>query len=174
MSIRDIINEIKPAMSQASICLRGDLLVQYDDLTAQLEQYDGWEPESLSDADPRRPLREALKALRDEMQAATVKFTFKTIGDKAASDLLSKHPSPKDEEGNEKYAWNPQTYPAALVAACAVDPSMSEAEAGELFDQLNLAQRNDLFGAALRANQREVDIPFSEAVYAQAASTEQN
>jgi hypothetical protein len=172
--IDTIIDTVTPAEATTEICIRGDLLAKADDLHRALDEHAEWEPSHLSGPDPRAPLREQLKQLHDEMRASTVRFRFRTLNDKEASDLLAKHPSPKDDKGLERYDWDPQTYPAALVAACALEPVMSEEQAGRLFDRLNLTQRNELFGTAWRANNREVDIPFFEAASAPAANTEQS
>lgn len=172
--IDDIINDVKPAEASTDLCLRGDLLSEYDRLREQLDQFDEWEPSGFSDVDPRTEIRARLAALRAEMQESTRTFKFRSIGDQASSDLLVKHPAPKNEQGVEEYAWDPQTYPCALVAASAVDPVMTEDQAKRLFDKLNLAQRNRLFGAAHRANNREVDIPFTGAAFVPAASTGQS
>lgn len=168
------ISEIKPAEASVELCLRGDLLSEFDTARRELEEFEDWKPGSLSDADPRTEIRARLAGLREQMRASTKTFVFRAIGDQASSDLLAKHPSPKNEKGEELYAFNPQTYPVAMVAACAVQPSISPKQAEQLFDKLNLDQRNRLFDGAMRANNREVDIPFYAAGSEPADSTAPN
>lgn len=170
--IKDILNKVKPVQAQARVCLDGDLFALREQITEQLDGLDGWESASLSDVDPRTALKDQLATVEQKMRDATQMFTFKSIGDKASSDLLAKHPSPKDDKGEDKYAFDPVTYPVALVAAASVDPLMSTEDAEALFDILNLTQRNQLFNAAYSANTRGLDIPFLPPASEQAGSTD--
>lgn len=167
-----IISGITPAQASTDLCLRGDLLSEADRLNEQLNEFEGWEPSSLSDVDPRTPIRARLNELREEMRASTKTFEFQTLGDREGSDLMAAHPPTKDDKGEDEGAWNAQTYPVALVAASAIRPTMTVKQAEKLFDKLNLAQRSQLFMAAYRANNRQVDIPFFAAGSAPADSTE--
>ena len=170
--IKAILKKVKPVQAEARICLDGELFRDRDRVNEELEALDGWESASLSDADPRTALLAIKAEIEAQMRAGMQTFTFKSIGDKASSDLLAKHPSPVDDKGNEKYAFNPTTYPVALVAAAAVDPLMTPEDAEALFDILNLAQRNTLFNAAYGANHRGPDIPFLPPASEPAGSTE--
>lgn len=172
LDIDSIIDEIVPAQAAVELCLRGDLLAEADKLSEQLGELDDWKQSSLSDVDPRIALREQLNDLRAQMRESMRTFTFQTLGDREGSDLMAKHPPEKNDKGEDEGAWNVQTYPAALVAAASLSPRMSEEQVGKLFDKLNLPQRNRLFAAAYRANNRQVDIPFFEAASEPAASTE--
>lgn len=172
--MKDILGRVKPVISETYVCLDGDLYPELDRAQQALDAVSGWKSKSLDDVDPRPALREQLAEVEELMRATSQRFTFRSIGDKASSDLLAAHPSPKDEDGEEKFAWDPQTYPAALVAAASVDPKMSVEEVTALFDVFNLAQRNKIFGAAYSANNHAVDVPFSSPASAPAGDTEQS
>ncbi len=172
MDIDVLINEIKPSEASIDLCLRGDLLSEFDTLGRQMAEFDDWKADSLSAVDPRTPIRARLAELRELMKASTRTFVFRSLGEQGYSDLLAKHPSPKNDKGEEEYAFNPRTFPVALVAACAIEPSMSLKQAEQLFDRLNLDQRNVVFDGAMRANMRSVDVPFFAAGSEPAASTE--
>lgn len=172
--IKDILAKITPVKAEARICLDGDLYLQRDRVRERLDALDGWEASALSDTDPRVHLRDELAAIEQRMRDAQVTFVFTAIGDRASSDLLAAHPSPKDDKGADKYAWNPQTYPVALVAAACVDPKMTVADVEALFDRCNLDQRNTLFGAAFAANNRSLDVPFLLPASEPAGSTDSN
>lgn len=171
-NIKDILKVAKPVGAEARICLDGSLFADRDRILEELDALDGWESKSLSDIDPRAALKDRLAGVEQKMRDARQTFTFKSIGDKASSDLLAQHPSPKNDKGEDRYAFDPSTYPVALVAAASVDPLMSLEDAEALFDILNLAQRNTLFNAAYGANTRGLDIPFLPPASEPAGSTE--
>lgn len=168
----DILARVKPIKTQVTICLDGDLVLRRDQIQERLDALAGWKSSSLSDTDPRTALLDDLAQVEQGMRDASQTFTFKSVGDKTSSDLLAAHPSPKDERGNEKYSFDPATYPAALIAAASVDPVMTVEQVETLFDSLNLHQRNQLFNAAFAANNRGVDVPFSQPVSEPAGNTE--
>lgn len=172
MSIDSILSNLKPVEAKVSICMRGELYADLDELTARLEQYDGWEQSSLSDVDPRIELRAKIAALRAEMDEHSQTFRFRALGGKEYSDLGAAHPPTKNDKGEDEGAWNAQTYPVALVAAAAIEPEMTVEQAGRLFDLLSLDQRTKVFMAAYRASNRSVDVPFFEAASEPAASTD--
>ena len=160
-SMQEILASTRPVKAEATICLDGELVLERDRLQAEINRHAGWESSSLSDTDPRTPLLEQLADVEARMREASQRFVFRSIGGVASSDLLAAHPSPKGDDGEDLYAFDPKTYPAALVAAASVDPVISVEEAEQLFDLLNLDQRNKLFNAAYTANNRSVDVPIS-------------
>jgi len=157
-AIEDLLAKVKPATASVRLCLRGDLLGDLDLVNDDLDQYDGWEPSSLSDTDPRTELQARKAEIEAAMRTESATFTFRSIGDKAWSDLLAAHPARKGKEEEEN--WDATTFPTALLAASAVEPAMTLEQAGQLMDGLTLNQRNTLFGASMSANVREVSIPF--------------
>lgn len=159
-TIEEVRARLKPVQAEAHVCLDGSLFRERDQINEELDQFRAWEPSTLSDVDPRKPLQEALADVEKRMRDETVPFVFRSIGDKASSDLLAAHPSPKDDKGEERFAFNPATYPVALCAAASMDPLMSVADVEFLFDGLNLNGRNKLFNAAYSANNRSIDVPF--------------
>jgi hypothetical protein len=173
-----LIDGITPVQASVDLCLRGELYAELDRLVDELERLSEWKPgegDGLAPVDPRNALREQINNLREEMLGSSKRFVFQAIGDKDASDILANHPAPKNEQGEPVYPgydWHPQTYPVAIVAAASLDPKLTEAQAGRLFDKLNLDQRNEMFAGALRAMSRRLDIPFFEAASEKAAETE--
>lgn len=51
--------------------------------------------------------------------------------------------------------WNPERFQPALVAACMVEPDLSESEVTKLFATWNKASTKSLFDAALDLNEEE-------------------
>lgn len=167
-NIDEIIASTKPVEKSVTVCVRGDLNVKIEELERELASVKDWKPASLADASPARALAEQIEATREEMQQHEHVFRFRAQSAKAWSDLLAKHPPRKGRDE----AFNPETFGVACVAACAVDPEMTEEQAGKLADVLNQGQWDDLTSAAWTANVRSVDIPFSLAASAILRSTE--
>lgn len=91
-----------------------------------------------------------------------VTLKFQAIGQKEYDKLVSKHP-PTPEQRVEGASFNIDTFAPALIAACAVEPEMTAADAKELWDSPDWS-RGDvmvLFRNAVDLNNRGLDIPFS-------------
>jgi len=168
-AIEDLLAKVKPATASVRVCLRGDLLGDLDLINDDLEQYDEWEPASMSDSDPRTELRARKAELEDQMREASASFRFQSIGDKAWSDLLAAHPAREGKQDEEN--WDATTFPAALIAASAVEPTMTVAQAEALLDGFTLNQRNSIFQTAMSACMRGVSIPFMPPSSADPVST---
>lgn len=98
----------------------------------------------------------ALAAARDALTAATYTFTFAALSAKERSDLIAAHPS-----DDKDAAWNAETLPPALVAACCADPAMSDSDAAELMNRLSEGDRAALFNAAWSVNYERTPVPFT-------------
>lgn len=167
--IADILQRAKPRERTVRVCLAGDLAGEAERLQAEITRVSGedWEPSSIADRHPARDLAEQLAAVNKQIKTASVDFRFRYIGDKAYSDLLAEHPSDNDNE-----AFNSETFPRALIAACCIDPVMSVDQVGELFETLSQGDIKELFDAAWDCcNARAGAVPFSLAVSALLVST---
>lgn len=156
--ITQILSQAKAREKSVYLCLAGDLIAEVDRLERQLGELSGdpWQPDSLAATNPAQKIAKQIKAVRDRMKKAETEFRFRALGDKKYSDLMAAHPAKTAEE-----AWDPQTFPKALVTACAIDPVMTEEQAEALFEILNEAQRHELMQAAYDVNNEATSIPFS-------------
>jgi hypothetical protein len=155
--IADILKKAKRREKSVYLCLAGEEIAELDRLERQLAELGkAWQPGSLADADPREKLAKQVAAARKKVRGAETEFRFRALGDKEWSDLLAAHPSQ-----DKAQMWDPETFGPALIAACAVDPVMSAAQVRELFDVINLAQRDDLWRGAYEVNTEAPGLPFS-------------
>ncbi len=105
----------------------------------------------------KREVEEARKALQDaydEQVEATVEMRFRSIGRRAYEEILDQHkPSEEQrkeaEEKNTTVNYDYTTFPAALVAACCIEPKMTEEDALDLYNEWNYSEFSVLFNAAL-------------------------
>jgi hypothetical protein len=155
--ISDILNRAKPRETTLPIYLDGSAASEVEQLERQLAGLaDTWAPDSLAATDPSKDLAQQIQAARTRMQESAVEFRLRALGDKVWSDLLAAHPAKNADE-----LWDPTTFPKALVAACCLDPVMTESEVGQLYEVLNEGQRGELFRAAYSVNTEATSIPFS-------------
>jgi hypothetical protein len=157
--IEALLKQAKPRETVAAVYLDGATAAEIERLDRQLaEASDGtWQASSMADAHPGREIAEKIAAAREKLKASEAEFRFRALPDREWSDLLAAHP-PRDAE---KEMFNPDTFPAALIAACAVDPAMTSDQVGRLFAVLNQGQRNQLFTAAYEVNTEGTSVPFS-------------
>lgn len=155
--ISEILKRAKRRQKSVSLCLAGDAVAELEGLEQQLAKLgDAWQPDSLAATDPRAKLAKQVHAARERVRASETEFRFQALGDREWSDLHAAHPS--KEKGQ---AWDPETFPHALIAACSVDPVMTAEQVIELFELLNAGQRDALFQCAYDANVEATGIPFS-------------
>lgn len=147
------------------LCLRGDLQAEFEDLERQLRKAELDADDSLAAGSEARAIAELIEAVRQQMAEHTQVFRVRGIDSEAYSDLLAKH-KPTDEQRREGYDLNMVTFPAELVAACAVDPAMTLEQAQRLSRAISHRQWEDLFNAALACNRQAVEVPFSLAASA--------
>ncbi|WP_263165395.1 hypothetical protein [Streptomyces sp. SCSIO ZS0520] len=160
--IADVLKRARPREQTVQVCMRGDLSGEAERLTEELARVsEEWEPSDLAEEHPARAIAAQIKAVREEARQAEVSFRLRYIGDRAYSDLLAAHPS-KDE--NE--AFNSDTFPRALIAACCVDPKMTEEQAGELFEVISQGEIKRLFDGAWEVHNGSGMVPFSLAASA--------
>lgn len=170
----DVIARAKLPERTLSLCLRGDLQAEWEDLERQLAAaQENTRDEALSGNPDIRDLADRMVAVSEEMAGCEVVFRFRGLGAKTYSDLLVKNKAADDDpDAVEGLDWT--IYPTALIAACAIDPVMTIAQVGELSERVSARQWDDLFSAALATNRSQVSIPFSLSASAIRASTEPN
>jgi hypothetical protein len=154
--IKDVLKKVRPRELTVRVCLAGDVAAEVERLEAQLASLSEWRAESIADQNPGVEIAEKIAAARAQMQESEVEFTFRALGAQAWSDLVAMHPGKTDEE-----AWDADTLQPALVAASCVDPVMTGEELGQLFEALNMGQRQQLIEAAWQVNGEATSVPFS-------------
>lgn len=95
----------------------------------------------------------ALAAAQAAYDEASIMLRFRALPRPALEALFKAHPATEEqqEDGSD---WNPDTFPAALIAAASVD-GMTPEEARELLDTWSQAEANALFWAAMGAQQEQ-------------------
>ena len=157
--IEAILKQAKPRETTVPIYMAGDLVAEIERLERQLAEVGAaqWQADSLASTNPTTAIAQKIEAARKKLKASEVEFRFRALPDDQWSDLLAAHP-PKDPE---KQLFDPDSFPRALIAACALDPVMTPEQVDRLFAVLNQGQRNSLFDGAYQVNVEGTSVPFS-------------
>lgn len=152
----DILKAASLRESSIDLCVDGKLNAEHSEIRSKLAAAKQAPRDSLGAADDVTALQRRLEDIRAQMVDHTFTFRFRALPAKAWSDLRAAHRPDDPAQG----VFDQETFPKALIVSCAIDPEMTDAQVGELFEVLNEGQRDALFGAAWEANQ-DGSIPFS-------------
>ncbi|GGU44160.1 hypothetical protein [Streptomyces violascens] len=101
-----------------------------------------------------------LSVAQAEFNDASLSLTFKALPRPVLDGLIKRFP-PTETQAEDGDTWNPETFPAALVAAAHIErddagqavEGLTEEEAQDLLDSWPVAESNALFAAAWQAQQ---------------------
>lgn len=132
-TLDSVIDEIKPVVRRATICVRGDLVDRIRQLAVQAKEQARADEES-NEPDRAPELWAQVAELREQAKAHEHEFTFASIGVRAWGDLAAEYPP--TEEQRKSYAammqlldHNPKTFPAAAMGASCTHIDGEPAEA---------------------------------------------
>jgi len=164
----DIDKAWQPTLYRASICLDSELVLVIERLEEQLDR------EKHLDTNTNRTavapaIATRILELREEAKAAEVEFVFKSIGRGLYTDLIRKH-QPTDEqqqdaaEIGQRLGWNPDTFPPALMALAAVEPTgTDESWWARKYDEWGIGQITRIWNTCLAAQGGVVEVPKATA-----------
>lgn len=92
-----------------------------------------------------------------------LELTYRAIGAREYDKLVGKHP-PTTEQRADGANFNLDTFAPALIAAVAVEPELSEADAKEIWNSPEWSRGEvfELWRKAVDLCNRGLDIPFTE------------
>jgi hypothetical protein len=173
---RDKLKQARLPEAVVEIVLRGDLAVEHEQLTRELEDIKSRPATSLAGSGAG-PIEERLFQLATEMRESVLAFTLRALprskrpGDRRPSwrELREQYP-PREKNGEVLREdimagfVNAAEFPEPLVKASVVDPELTDADWAELMPSITDGQFDELVNAAWSLNRGKVDIPFSSAV----------
>ncbi|MBC9717807.1 hypothetical protein H9Y04_35280 [Streptomyces sp. TRM66268-LWL] len=96
-------------------------------------------------------LAEVHESAQLRLRAASLDLPFRALPRPVLEELITQHP-PTEAQASEGAAFNPDTFPAALISSSSVD-GMTESEAAELLGSWSAADANSLWEAAWQVQQ---------------------
>lgn len=164
-SIKDRLGGAKLPVRRVSVCFRGDLYSEVQQLDEQLRELEAvTEDGRLSGNVEARRLAERIEAARAEMKENTEEFLLQALPRSKWQELKAAHPPRKDEHRDLiAGGMNIETFAAALLPLSVISPPLDDEDWQMLADNLSDRQYEDLVDAAWSVNQGQVSIPFSQA-----------
>lgn len=165
----DLLAQAKPAERTIRLCLRGDLVAQFEELDrrrAEAEAEAKAQAGSLAGS-PAVALARQMEQLQQQMQDSTYRFRLRALPRKAYQALVAAHPPRRDADGevlaDDRHAQvNVETFYEPLIRACLVDPVLDDAQWERLAEEvLSDRQFEQLALAAYATCRGDIDIPFS-------------
>jgi hypothetical protein len=174
VDINDLLDQAKPAERTIPLCLRGDLVAEFEDLERKLAEVEKKPTDSLASGGEARAVAEQMQALREQMESSTAAFRLRALPRKPTADrpvtfrmLADAHPPRQKEDGNphpeDELGVNTSTIFEPLIRACLVEPSLDDKQWARLEAVLSDLQYERLGMVAWGVNRGDVDIPFSSA-----------
>ncbi len=164
----DMLASAKPAERTIAICLRADLVADFEVAERDLEVAIEKGSTSLAGSGAAE-LAERIEALQTEMRDSTVDFRLRAMPRGKFRALIGAHEPRRDAEDNvveddRLSGVNSETFYPALIRASTVAPEPTDAEWQQLLDEtLSDAQYEELFTVAWQLNRSPIDVPFSRA-----------
>lgn len=135
--------EVSDARSSVDVCFDRELLFAFEQAQRDAEAESG-----MLSADRAR-----VEELRDQVKAKTRTLVFKSLGKGGWRRLEAQYPpTPEQIEKFGQLDHNPETFPAAAMSECCIDPGMSKTQAEWLCDTFPMAVVDRVWATVLEAN----------------------
>ena len=97
-----------------------------------------------------------------DINGEKLELIFEAISYKELDALQAKHP-PTQAQRAEGASFNRNTFPPALISACAVEPIMTESDAREIWgsNDWSTGELNTLFDTVSALCMKGLDVPFT-------------
>lgn len=159
-SVDDFLGEFEPPTVEVRVCPRADLLEQHRLLDRQLAEASTKSAGGSLAGDDTRTLADEVTALEERIEQATRTFKFRALSRRRWRSLLGAHPPLKQHKA-DGLDFNPETFPVAAIAACAVEPAMTDEQAEKVADAIPLGEFEKMWAAVLQVNLGASDTPKS-------------
>lgn len=159
--VKKLIRAAKRAVRRVPVCLRADLVDEYETLEAQLNKAKAAAEDSLG-GDPRvAELTARLEELRAEMGEATVEFVIRALPEKQFTKVLTEHPPREGDKRDAVMGWNIDDVVEQLIRRGTEEPNLDDEDWQILLEEtLNRATYAQLTNAAWSVNDKDVSVPF--------------
>jgi hypothetical protein len=167
VSFDSVLAGAKPTVKRTRISMRGDLVDQLEQLEIALHR--ARISDEMENSPAKAPgLAAQIVGLTTLAREAEVEFVFTAMGRRPWRDLIAAHP-PTEEQAGKGADFNPETLPAAAMAACCISPTGATVEKFEALrdgDVIGDAQWNELWTVVHAVNTGGAQIPLSVAAFA--------
>lgn len=112
---------------------------------------------------PARTKDVTLTVPDDADKPVELTITLRAIGSTTYDEIVSKHPPTAKQKKDDSATFNIDTFAPALMAACCIEPALTDDEAKELWasDQWSRGELMQLFLGCVEVNSSGLDVPFT-------------
>lgn len=168
MDVKELIRSAKLPEKTVPLCLRADLVAEYERTERELGTALAEVGDSLAGkGEHARALEGRLAKLREEMTGSTLTLTLRALPSARYQALVDEHPprvvDDKMDRRDQKFGFNVDAFFPALAKACTVDPQLDAEDWGALLGddgKLTDAQVDNLSTIAWQLNRKDIDLPF--------------
>ncbi|MEU4399783.1 hypothetical protein [Micromonospora orduensis] len=167
MDVKELIRGARLPETTVSLCLRADLVAEYEQVQAERAKAQEQASGSLAGSGGAvQDLDGQLEVRRREMAESTLTLTLRALSSHRYQQLLDEHP-PRVTDGvlepRDRLGFNADTFFLALARACVVAPALDSEDWEALVGDdgtLTDGQVSKLCNAAYALNRKDVDLPF--------------
>lgn len=155
-SLDDFLDGYEPPVEEVPVCGRPALIAEH----AQLEAEIAGHRVHGSLGGPPQELLDRLEKLEAEINGSVMVVKLRAIANRPWADLLAAHP-PTMEERAQGFGAHPDTFEPAALAACAIEPTFSVAQAERMADTIPRSEWAALLVAVRRLHEDRSTTPKS-------------
>jgi hypothetical protein len=162
------------ARTSVSLCLRGDLVAEHEELERRLRTASRTAP-NLGQRSEASQIAEQMQALEQQMAASVTTFTLEAMPALEWSEFYNARPQRQKDDDEQTHNARWFEWVCRLVARSVIEPfTMTAEQVAELVTVLSGHQWDELSDAAWGLNSKEVTVPFSVAASALTPQSEQS
>lgn len=134
------------------------------DIKIQAARNEQSESDKKSTLDKLKSKKRRQQKISIEVNGEKLELLFQAVSYAELDAIQSKH-QPTQQQRIEGAVFNRNTFPPALIAACSVDPKMTEQDALDLWnsDDWSTGELQSIFEAVSNLCMKGLDIPFTAA-----------
>ncbi|MEV4521480.1 hypothetical protein AB0J77_14725 [Micromonospora tulbaghiae] len=165
--VKSIIRRARLPEDEVPLCLRADLVKQYEQVEAELAKLHAGANSLAGPGERAAELEETLAGLREQMAGSTLRMRLRALPSHRFQALVDEHPSRVVDENVDRrdrvFGFNVDTFFPALIAACTVDPVLDAEDWESLLGddgKLTDGQVGRLADKAWKLNKKDINVPF--------------
>ena len=159
ITIEDVLGKAKVPVRAVQICMDADLQAEHDELTARLEVLNRESRGKMADRAEAKEIAERITELEEQMRESEVTFKFAGLTKAGRKKIEARFPPP--DPNPDRLRWNVEEGAFALLAASAIEPTMTEEQAKRLLETVSEGHADRMVGAAWLATTGSTQVPFS-------------
>lgn len=156
-----LLDEATPRERTIPICLRGDLVAKWEDLTAQFD--DSSAGDGLGESEKTAGLRAQIADVEAQMKTKTMLLRLRALPKPQADKIIVDNVAREGNKMDQQIGYNSEAVEAATIRACVVEPELTAGRWAKLAAVLNPAQWRSIMQACDALNYTSVDLPFLSA-----------